>query len=97
MDPPYFMKSQDLYCTFFNEEDHTRLAEVVKSLKNPWVLTYDDHHEIRKLYTKHRQYRVSMRYSVYTSKKKNELMIVSDDLRIPDRYQDNKIRFTARL
>jgi DNA adenine methylase len=50
LDPPYFVKGNDLYQHGFTEKDHYRLAVALKNTKHQWVLSYDDCPEIRKLY-----------------------------------------------
>jgi len=50
LDPPYFVKGNNLYQHGFNMEDHKRLADLLKKTKHMWVLSYDDCPEIRKLY-----------------------------------------------
>jgi len=50
LDPPYFVKGNDLYQHGFTEEDHHRLATSLKNTKHQWVLSYDDCPEIRDLY-----------------------------------------------
>lgn len=50
LDPPYFVKGNDLYQHGFSYEDHLRLSEYLKSTSHSWVLSYDDCPEIRSLY-----------------------------------------------
>lgn len=50
LDPPYFVKGNDLYQHGFTEKDHIRLADCLRKTKHQWVLSYDDCPEIRKYY-----------------------------------------------
>jgi DNA adenine methylase len=50
LDPPYYVKGNDLYQCGFTSKDHERLASALKNTKHAWVLSYDDCHEIRELY-----------------------------------------------
>ncbi len=50
LDPPYFIKGNDLYQHGFTEKDHIRLADVLRKTKHTWLLSYDDCPEIRELY-----------------------------------------------
>lgn len=50
LDPPYFVKGNDLYQHGFTIKDHERLANALKQTSHPWVLSYDDCWEIRRLY-----------------------------------------------
>lgn len=52
-DPPYYATDQkDLYAKSFNQSDHERLAHVLEKLNSSFhfLLTYDDHEDIRNLY-----------------------------------------------
>jgi len=49
LDPPYYVKGNDLYQVGFTQEDHSRLADLLKKT-HLWVLSYDDCDEIRELY-----------------------------------------------
>lgn len=50
LDPPYFVKGNDLYQCGFTEKDHIRLFDALKWTEHPWVLSYDDCDEVRGLY-----------------------------------------------
>lgn len=53
LDPPYFVKGQELYLNFYDKEDHHQLSEyVLGSLNRPWMVSYDDVPEIKELYSK---------------------------------------------
>jgi DNA adenine methylase len=49
IDPPYY-QTGDVLDGKFTEEDHKRLAEQLKNLRGKWLLTYNDHPKIRRLY-----------------------------------------------
>jgi site-specific DNA-adenine methylase len=51
LDPPYFKYGGDLYRHNFSDADHKRLAGALRKTRNPWVLSYDDCDEARKLYS----------------------------------------------
>lgn len=50
LDPPYYLKGNDLYQCGFTQQDHERLATLLKATNHQWVLSYDDCPEIRELY-----------------------------------------------
>jgi DNA adenine methylase len=53
LDPPYFVKGQELYLNFYDEENHRQLSEyVIGNLNLPWMVSYDDVPEIKALYSK---------------------------------------------
>jgi DNA adenine methylase len=49
LDPPYFDKGS-LYRRDIHEDDHYRLARLLKQTLHSWVLTYEDHPMVRELY-----------------------------------------------
>jgi DNA adenine methylase len=70
LDPPYYIKGNDLYQHGFTEKDHERLAEALQKSTNPWVLSYDDCEEIRKLYEWAEIDTVAVNYSITATKDK---------------------------
>ncbi len=52
-DPPFYAKAQDLYRYAFTHADHATLASALRTLESSWLLSYDDHAEVRKLYLDH--------------------------------------------
>lgn len=54
-DPPYMMLldkpcGKQYYQHTFTEDDHTRLRDTIKGISGRFILSYDDHPEVRKLY-----------------------------------------------
>jgi DNA adenine methylase len=49
LDPPYFGKGS-LYRYDMDEDDHYRLARLLRSTSHNWLLTYEDHPMVRELY-----------------------------------------------
>lgn len=49
-DPPYFQKGPALYLNYFSYEDHQKLRDCIVGCPFAWVLSYDNHDEIRSLY-----------------------------------------------
>lgn len=50
LDPPYWEVGDRLYLCRFKEADHIRLREVVNGIRGKWIMSYNDHPRIRKLY-----------------------------------------------
>jgi DNA adenine methylase len=82
IDPPYYKKGSSLYTSFYSPEDHSLVAETVKALKYPWVVTYDNVDEIQMLYKKLRQFNFGINYSLQTKRVGKELLIASKGLRL---------------
>lgn len=75
-DPPYYEKGQRLYKNFFSETDHVELAKtIVDEVECPWIITYDDVPELRRIYSDFEQRRYSLNYSVANKGKASEIII----------------------
>lgn len=51
LDPPYYVKGQGLYQNFYRHDDHAQVAELVKHLDIPWLVSYDSAPEIIEMYS----------------------------------------------
>ena len=63
LDPPFYGTSQDYACRF-GPEDHRRLAKALRGIKGAFLLSYDDHPHIRRLYAGLHRRRLDVRYSM---------------------------------
>lgn len=76
LDPPYYVKGNELYQCGFDEEDHIRLAHHLRETQHKWLLSYDHCEEIEKLYSwANVEYVSKVNYSINTSRNKQELLI----------------------
>lgn len=91
IDPPYFNKGSSLYTSFYKPDDHRDLCAAVSKLDNPWIVTYDDTPEIRKLYRHRRQFSFDINYSVQTKRVGTELLVASKWLRLPKEVKDRQV------
>jgi DNA adenine methylase len=85
LDPPYFKMGRELYRNFYGPEDHERIATRVKRLTLPWVLTYDDCRDIRRLYRGCRVYASEVSYSARDVRRGSEVVIIPRNLVLPPR------------
>lgn len=83
IDPPYFAQGKDLYLSFYVPDDHARLAGLVRSLKVPWMLTYDDTPEIQGLYQGVPLYHKGLTYYAQVKRRASELLMLSPCLTPP--------------
>lgn len=91
LDPPYYVKGGDLYQHSFSQEDHERLAQLLKETDHYWILSYDDCPEVRHLYDWAYIEEIDVNYTLQQAKatkgagtvanKKVELLIYSDSHR----------------
>ena len=91
IDPPYYRKGADLYTSFYEAEDHAELAAKIISLDRPWIVTYDDVPEIRRLYRRRRQYCFDIQYSLREKRMGTELLIASKGVKMPDMIKDRQV------
>lgn len=70
LDPPYFDKGEELYANYYQRQDHSQVAALVKSLKTPWLVTYDNVGQIQSLYAKKNRCTFAMTYSTTSERKK---------------------------
>ena len=50
LDPPYYLQGEALYRHNMSHEDHARLSRVLRLASYEWLLSYDDHNEVKSLY-----------------------------------------------
>lgn len=89
IDPPYYKEGPGLYRYFYTEKQHMELARFIKTKAFPWLLSYDDVKEIRKLYNRRTCVNLYLDYSVKTSKKGKEILI--SNLEIPPMEREIEI------
>ncbi len=81
VDPPYYRRGPELYCSFYEHEDHVRLGAAVSKIKQPWMVTYDDHPAIREIYKDFPIVSKPLRYSAQVKRVGFELMVLDPRLR----------------
>ncbi|WP_155317182.1 DNA adenine methylase [Desulfosarcina alkanivorans] len=85
LDPPYVAKGRSLYLNAYQHEHHEKLCNWLKSQDRlSWVLTYDDHPSIHKLYSWCRVERMNIRYSAQVKRQAVELLITPRRLYLPE-------------
>lgn len=76
LDPPYYCKGKELYLNYYDNEDHEKIAKVIKKItKIKWVMTYDKVVPINNLYKGFDNYSYLLNYSVANSGKGKETII----------------------
>lgn len=97
IDPPYVKKGASLYTSFYSKNDHFFIAEKVKDLNYPWVVTYDDNPIIREAYQESPQYSFDVRYSLNKKVMGSEILITSKDLVMPLSAESSRIKLYDHL
>jgi DNA adenine methylase len=84
LDPPYFKQGHSLYENHYLPEDHIRLAgQFKRKLGRNWIISYDNHSEIRKAYRGCQKLIYSLPYSAARRYEGSEVMFFSPDLAVP--------------
>lgn len=84
LDPPYYVKgTQLLYANFYEPDDHLAVSQIVTSLKNKWIISYDNVEEIKSLYSGFRFIEYDLSYSAQDKYRGAEIMFFCDNLEIP--------------
>ena len=75
LDPPYYQKGSLLYQYSFCQDDHERLARLLRESGHRWLLSYDDAPAIRDLYAWANLEAIEVGYSVNGCHRTKELLI----------------------
>lgn len=77
LDPPYYIKGNELYLNGFSDKDHLDLQEVLTNFIGQWALSYDKVMYIENLYSHLATiHPLNVNYSITTSREKEEILII---------------------
>lgn len=79
LDPPYYIKGNELYQHGFSQENHETLATLLQETSHKWLLSYDDCPQVRELYAWANIQEINVNYTITTSRNKPELLITSEN------------------
>lgn len=83
-DPPYYLKGESLYMNHYEKDDHIAVGEAIKNIKSvQWIVSYDDHPEIRKIYSNFRKKTHELIHSARGPRVGKEIIFFSRELLIP--------------
>lgn len=92
LDPPYYVKGQQmLYANYYGPNDHASLARIVRNSRRPWVVSYDDVKEVRRLYKDCRSISYGIAYAAYHRYSGRERAFFSDAMTIPKVADPTKV------
>jgi DNA adenine methylase len=83
LDPPYFVKGGDLYEDSYTPQDHATIARTISTIKQPWVVSYDDVEPIEELYHNYRKLTYNISYSAQVRYAGAEVMFFGPMLVVP--------------
>lgn len=81
IDPPYIKAGPLLYKNNYDAEDHKKLGEEVKQLKNKWIMTYDNNPLVYEIYNGFNIRLYNLSYSLENKHKAEEIMILSPSMK----------------
>lgn len=85
LDPPYFVKGQDLYLHHYQPADHEVIAGLAPAVLagKPWIVSYDNVREVRALYATFERITYRLGYSAREVRDGAEIMFFGPGLQIP--------------
>lgn len=89
LDPPYYIKGQDLYRNYYEHDDHERLAELLcdSDCAFHWLVSYDSVLEIKKMYRLVRSRQYCLNYTAQSRYVGSEVMFFSPHLNLGSDFQ----------
>ena len=85
LDPPYVKKGQSLYENHYSEEDHERIARILRcQIRQPWVVSYDHCAAVRRLYNGLESVVYTLNYSAHLRNRDGqEIIVFGSNVRTP--------------
>jgi DNA adenine methylase len=91
LDPPYYVKGKRrLYANHYEHSDHAQIAALLAECKLPWIVSYDNAAQVRRLYHGYRHWKYRLRYSAQQRYEGSEVMFFSHNLALPP-FRDGQI------
>lgn len=83
LDPPYYMKGQQLYTNFYTDSDHRKLAKYIQTnIRTPWIVSYDNAPAILEMYSFAVNKQQVISYTAATKRQEKEVMFFSPMLSV---------------
>jgi len=84
LDPPYYVKGKRrLYASYYDHADHSHIAALLAKCKLPWIVSYDNVNEIRRLYSGFRHLKYRLAYTAQQRYEGSEIIFFSHNLVLP--------------
>lgn len=83
-DPPYYLKGPSLYMNYYNKDDHEKVSEEIKKIRNArCIVSYDNVPEIKKLYLNLKKREYTVKHTAYEIREGKEILFFSNNLIVP--------------
>jgi DNA adenine methylase len=83
LDPPYYCSGHRLYMNAYRHDDHAAVRRAVEKVTAPWVVSYDDTPEVRRLYSRMRSRKLRLLHTARSAREGAEVLFFADGLHIP--------------
>ncbi|CAA9892055.1 DNA methyltransferase [Candidatus Methylobacter favarea] len=97
LDPPYYVKGKGLYQNHYDYADHAEIAGLVTSIKQKWLVTYDNNDRIKAFYSDFPQRNFGLKYSANGRYCGNEVLITKPNLILPPMVQPTRAALPISL
>lgn len=96
-DPPYYLKASTLYMNHYEDKNHKKVSEKIKSIQNiKWIVSYDNVPQIQKLYSDCAKKEFSFKHTAYEIREGKEIMFFSENIEQPEIEDWNPLRFKLK-
>lgn len=96
-DPPYYLKASTLYMNHYEDKNHKKVSEKIKSIQNiKWIVSYDNVPEIQELYAECPKKEFSFKHTAYEIREGQEIMFFSENIVQPEIKDWNPIKFKLK-
>jgi DNA adenine methylase len=91
LDPPYYRRGEDLYENHYQPDDHKAIAKLTRSIRAPWIVSYDDVPEINQMYETVPSIHYGIEYSAQSRYSGAEVMFHHPRLKLPVTHSPTRI------
>jgi DNA adenine methylase len=84
LDPPYYVKGSTLYRNYYKHDDHVAIADRIKKIETPWVITYDNVEPIQRLYRGQNSIDFYLTYAANRTRLKGSEVMIYNNLQLPE-------------
>ncbi len=83
-DPPYYLKGESLYFNHYKHDDHRKVGDEIKKIKNArWIVSYDNTPEIKKIYRGFKKIEYSLIHTARETRVGKEVLFFNKNLIVP--------------
>ncbi|WP_142784573.1 DNA adenine methylase [Changchengzhania lutea] len=96
-DPPYYLKASTLYMNHYQDKNHKKVSDKIKSIQNiKWIVSYDNVPEIQNLYSECNRKEFSFKHTAYEIREGKEILFFSENIKQPKIEEWNPLRFKLK-